>query len=404
MTSRLAHRKSRKGCLNCKRRKVRCDEKWPICRACDRHSVACTYPDLVRLSQPPSTSVRTPPSYSNNVLSGSETEERRILELRLLHCYLTEIVPSLYAGDHNELAKDVWSSMVPALAFRHPFLLHALLSTAALYLTANTPQSSQALRGHAEESRRSQDNNGDVERSNLPTDSATHQYYLNLAVQKQREVITNLAPENADAATFATLLISNQGFLLMDSHEHEPYALPYRWMLLASATPTVISNTRRMVSENAAIIALIKASEFLFAPNTSERAENRHFFQPLLDWERYPEPNFNDKVQVAYEKALNYLGSIYIAIQDDENQPKLCRRLFGFAPMVPKLFLDFVEKRRPRALVILAHLFAMTKAVDNVWWFRGSAKRHVHGIKSIVPSDWQWAMDWPLSFLISHGL
>ena len=402
MASRLAHRKSRRGCLRCKERKVKCDEKAPTCGACDRHGVACTYPDLVRFNQPSKLVSRNPPSPCSDTLSPCETEGRRLSELRLLHCYLTKVVPSLYADDYNDLVKHVWSVMVPTLALQHPFLLHALLSTAALYLTIKMPNASPDRIG-------TQDSNGspvvkrDGKHSSTSINMAAHRHYLNMAVQKQREVIANLASENADAASFATLLISNQCFLLMDTCKDEPYTPPYRWMLLASSSPAVVRTAATMVSENAAILSMIKGSGFLFPPLTSERAENRECFQSLLNWERYPEADLSDEVQLAYEQALNYLGSIYTGIQHKESQSKLSRRLFGFAAIVPKIFLDFVDQTRPRALVILAHLFAMTKIVDDVWWFRGAAERHVHGIKSIVPNDWQWAMDWPLRFMASQS-
>ena len=382
--------------------KVKCDEKSPVCGACSRHGVPCTYPDLVRSSRLPSSKISALPSPPDDTtLSAHETEGRRLLELRLLHCYLTDVVRSLYSDDPNDPVKNVWSSMVPTLAFRHPFLLHALLSTAALYLSVTTHESSSCICTGAKGTDESAIGNDKL--SNASSNSAAHQYYLNLALQKQREAIAHLTPENVDAATFATLLIANQCFLLTDSLEREPYTPPYRWMLLASATPTVVVTAADMVGPNSPVKALIKGYEFLSPPLTVERAENRESFQNLLHWEHYPEPEFSRQVQEAYEEALNYLGSILIAIQNNEDQSRLCRRLLGFAPLAPKLFLEFLEKKRPRALVILAHLFAMTQVVDHVWWFRGAGKRHVHGIQSIVPDDWQWAMDWPLDFLASRN-
>ncbi|KAJ0418669.1 hypothetical protein BJY00DRAFT_314819 [Aspergillus carlsbadensis] len=41
--SRKAHRKSRLGCGNCKRRKIKCDEQRPACGNCGRHTIVCDY-------------------------------------------------------------------------------------------------------------------------------------------------------------------------------------------------------------------------------------------------------------------------------------------------------------------------------------------------------------------------
>ena len=38
---RKSHLKSRSGCMTCKRRKVKCDEKSPICGACERRDEEC---------------------------------------------------------------------------------------------------------------------------------------------------------------------------------------------------------------------------------------------------------------------------------------------------------------------------------------------------------------------------
>lgn len=38
------HKKSRKGCLSCKRRRVKCDESHPLCKNCDRMGIECSWP------------------------------------------------------------------------------------------------------------------------------------------------------------------------------------------------------------------------------------------------------------------------------------------------------------------------------------------------------------------------
>ncbi|KAM5447794.1 hypothetical protein MaudCBS49596_005814 [Microsporum audouinii] len=43
--SRKSHRKSRAGCGNCKKRRVKCDETKPHCRRCEAYGVSCDYLD-----------------------------------------------------------------------------------------------------------------------------------------------------------------------------------------------------------------------------------------------------------------------------------------------------------------------------------------------------------------------
>ncbi|KAJ5358842.1 uncharacterized protein N7496_011255 [Penicillium cataractarum] len=44
MPSRRSHTKSRKGCLECKRRHVKCDEGTPKCTLCRKRRLECSYP------------------------------------------------------------------------------------------------------------------------------------------------------------------------------------------------------------------------------------------------------------------------------------------------------------------------------------------------------------------------
>ncbi|PMD30501.1 hypothetical protein L207DRAFT_641460, partial [Hyaloscypha variabilis F] len=49
-----SHRKSRKRCDNCKRRRIKCNEEWPICSNCTQHSDQCSFSTRSRPSGPPS--------------------------------------------------------------------------------------------------------------------------------------------------------------------------------------------------------------------------------------------------------------------------------------------------------------------------------------------------------------
>jgi hypothetical protein len=41
----------------------------------------------------------------------------------------------------------------------------------------------------------------------------------------------------------------------------------------------------------------------------------------------------------------------------------------------------------------------MTMAVENHWVFQGMAEHEIHGLKSLLPADWTWVMEWPLQVL-----
>lgn len=41
----------------------------------------------------------------------------------------------------------------------------------------------------------------------------------------------------------------------------------------------------------------------------------------------------------------------------------------------------------------------MVKRVERYWWLAGAAEKEVHGLLSITPDVWQWAMTWPLEMI-----
>ncbi|KAK4150640.1 hypothetical protein C8A00DRAFT_46028 [Chaetomidium leptoderma] len=98
------HSESRKGCSNCKRRRVKCSEELPSCRGC-------------RLSL-----FQAPPA-------SSATLSLRLEDLRFFHHFLVAAYPSLPFG-----LDDIWQT-VAAMSNEYDFLAHAILGLAAQHLT-----------------------------------------------------------------------------------------------------------------------------------------------------------------------------------------------------------------------------------------------------------------------------
>lgn len=49
---RKGHTKSRRGCFNCKRRRIKCNEKHPECNHCIKAGLQCDYPaNIIQLTQ-----------------------------------------------------------------------------------------------------------------------------------------------------------------------------------------------------------------------------------------------------------------------------------------------------------------------------------------------------------------
>src|SRR6202044_1146520 len=78
-------------------------------------------------------------------------------------------------------------------------------------------------------------------------------------------------------------------------------------------------------------------------------------------------------------------------------------RITAFAATVSRRFVALIGEHDPRALVIIACVFAMTKIVDDVWWLHGIAEKEVNGIYALLPAEWRVKMEWPMRIANHEG-
>jgi hypothetical protein len=418
MAPRLAHKKSRRGCQRCKARKVKCDEIHPVCTNCSRHGVACEYSDPFmrptngtdyfespsndRTSQSSSTTSPHGPASPYTDLEDIEhaftPNERRLLELRLLHHFTTVVINTFSA----EPLRQVWYLDCVRLSFEHHFLLYAILAISALHIVCDASDGPRTYLDH--EGVKSVATAIDMPPISLGNidHAKAHRIYLNLAVQKQREAISTLSPNNADAVFLTSVLLSYQTLkLLPDSSSANVYLPPTHWLRMSRAIFTVVQAARPLV-QGGSVVEMVRTMNM--EPDFRDLAaifnpQNLKPFEALLDWSKYPEPDLDLESKHTYEQTLAYIGGVWQAILNKEAPKVLFRRLVSLGILVPTQFTAFLDQGRPRALAILAHHFAMTKAADEHWWLRGIADREVNGIRSVMPAEWQWAMEWPLLVL-----
>lgn len=420
MTPRLAHRKSRNGCERCKARRVKCDETHPECFHCTKHGAACQYSHHTPLrsetlqssvesndsslsSANPPLGLTSPYADPGETADFFEPEERRQLELRLLHHYMI-VVTYTFPACNEQRFKDLWTIDAVHSGFKYPFLFNAILAISSLHLLSDTRSRTYF---YARD-----ENQAAVERatktSSIPeiensTDLArAHRLYLNMAVRQQREVIPNLNSSNADAIFMTSLLLSYQSLkLIPDQSTSSSYSPPVHWLRMCKAVATVIEAAQPTLRSDSVIAIMLAYST---EPDVKDEMAMfnplyRKPFEALLDWTNYPEPELDLGIKNAYERTLAYVGGVYHALLNNEAPRIMVRRIVCLGVLAPARYIELLESRRPRALAILAHHLALSQAVEEHWWFHGVADRVVNGIQTILPAEWQWAMEWPLSMI-----
>ncbi|KAL3420439.1 C6 zinc finger protein [Phlyctema vagabunda] len=141
------HTKSRRGCYNCKRRRIKCHENHPICHACASRGFVCEWPDI-QIRQIGSDQRCIIPK--NPVISPfaerPQIDRYRfdMQDFRLFHHFVESAYP--HEPPNNQSA---WTHEIPIIAsnvssfppmmmnaarltcFQHDYLMHAMLALAA---------------------------------------------------------------------------------------------------------------------------------------------------------------------------------------------------------------------------------------------------------------------------------
>jgi len=336
-----------------------------------------------------------------------ESEERRDLELRLLHHFVT-IVTYTFPACNEQRYRDLWTIDAVRSGFQHAFLFNAILAISALHLLSDV-RSMTCLYARDEDQEA-------VERvthvqpitgtEKIKDLARAHRLYLNTAIRQQREAISNLCSSNADAIFMASLLLSYQSLRLIPDQSASPsYSPPIQWLKMTKAISTIIEAARPMMRKDSMIALMLayttepdfKDEKAMFNPLY------RKPFEALLDWSRCPEPCLDLGTRNAYENTLAYVGGVYLALLNKEAPRVMIRRIVCLGVLAPSRYIALLEQGRPRALAVLAQHLALSQAIEEHWWFHGVADRAVNGIRSILPAEWQWAMEWPLSMIRVAG-
>lgn len=123
-------------------------------------------------------------------------------------------------------------------------------------------------------------------------------------------------------------------------------------------------------------------------------------FLKLLVYAEYFE-SITPEDRKVYQDVISYIGAIYKGISE-QTEPEMasCRRIMGLPSRNDPRFIDFVEAKQPRALAILAHLFACMKLITGkIPWFEGIAERQIPRIYDQVPSGWRPMLAWPIAVM-----
>ncbi|KAK3682876.1 hypothetical protein B0T22DRAFT_296010 [Podospora appendiculata] len=430
---RLYHTKSKAGCIRCRERRVKCDESHPVCNNCHRHGVPCHYSRPPAASQPDPRHVNTnyyyyyyaaavptsasapvpqqlsssqsPPAFfpgstgsvtglddststGSSDVSGPSHDYPQRNQYWMLRGLLNFTVATSHTlpGTHIPSVRECWSVQAPDLALEHEPLLDELLALSALHMIRS--------RGETE------------------TETALNSFRasrLDDALRAHRQSLSFLSHENANATCFTSILLLVDAFATLQDRQLDPYSPPVQWLQIVRGARSVFAASFDMVKNDpsASIMTIVRSSAD-FTDGTSMFSEvNLQRFPYLVHGDDMgdgrPLGELPPEILDAYRQTVGYIGAVQASIEAGEHPMGICRRLMSLAALIPAPFIDLVEERRPRALIILAHFFAIAAHVTDIWWVGKTPFREVFAIRDNLPASLQHLMAWPLECLAARN-
>ncbi|RPA78591.1 hypothetical protein BJ508DRAFT_416466 [Ascobolus immersus RN42] len=161
--TRKSHTKSRKGCGNCKNRRIKCDETKPSCNKCMRQGIDCDYQFQWSSGSSDQLSIRSNSrSRSFSPYSGSHrgsfggwvafpeadfypagTTFEDTLDIQLMAQYTSQTFKTLAYPDIDGSKREIFQQWIPQLAAQHSYLKHALLAVTGEHIISQNRLSPQ---------------------------------------------------------------------------------------------------------------------------------------------------------------------------------------------------------------------------------------------------------------------
>ncbi|KAI2785911.1 hypothetical protein POX_h09674 [Penicillium oxalicum] len=385
---RKAHTKSRYGCDNCRRRRVKCDEQGPPCNNCVlRRLHDCKYSrilpaNILSSARPPShdansqqsTSVSPVPAIASAGVSPAASvslNPRPLNELELMLHFTTETFQSLCISDAETVT---WQKLVPRLALDHRYLLHGIFSLASLHLATTT---------------------ADPARMRLYVDTGLE--YHSKSLEPFRVALDNLSPENCDAV-FAESVVTAAICLalpqLTSGPENEGAMINnvVTAFQLLQGVKKILFIGRGWIK-----LKLFVKGDFWSDVSTDLDEDTQSAFDQLSV--------LNDQIELSRE---NVLQSRHGRHREIIKHLRHCFMKFQCSPdpapvlawlgAVDNDFVDNVQRRSPLSLLVLAHWGVLLAELnDKRWWAHNAGRALVDEILGILDTgnlSWEACLGW----------
>ncbi|KAM5350097.1 hypothetical protein ACJ41O_006602 [Fusarium nematophilum] len=254
--------------------------------------------------------------------------------MKLLWFYINNTRSNPFVTEATRIKRmdNIFQKKIPCHAFEYPFLMDCLLAASALQL--------QLL--------------------NQDIDGVRAAQYRARALEGYRMAIREAKPETSSALiAFSLLLAYLSSHMFREEGTKELYIVD--WMIVWRGIGLVIDivSPRKLWESGMA--------ELFLRPSIDLNEAAFHIPNTLLSMITSIKTEDSDYPDVsAYYTTLQYLGSLYSALSHSSS-PVMNLRIITWFTFIPEAFVELCRKRRPRALVILAHYLIFIKTIADLW-------------------------------------
>lgn len=425
-----SHKKSRLGCINCKRRRVKvsrlpewsgnedggmliacfqCDEKQPSCDRCRFRGLTCAYAE--RPNQSPT--VPDPPSgksASTSASPGSQTSSDQlwspgqepwtvagISDTELARQYFSHTVDKLAATSTRPEQFEMWRAVLPAIAYNSMPVRRGMLTLAAMDLHFSSSDDPETAMRYLE----------------------VAEHHGEIFVRESRRQLREMQSAEIDSNLASSRLLCVLGLAFYHVHRRNGAMLTdgtsWTWLqLLRGVRPVNIAafEAKQAVDPAFSLDLLPEVPLFKTVPDPPSGYPFMQCDHPLFGLARDSWPERLRALQEVLAQSHQWLsqeeaGEIATAL---DLLDKISQHLFSgrthspfravitWPGAIPKGFVDMLVGCSPMALAVYAHWLVLVVLVEHNWWMTGMGRdgiREICGMLSNENPAIQSLLQWP---------
>jgi len=366
------HRKCRTGCLECKRRKIKCGEQKPACSQCYRASSNCVY--LIEMS--PSAKLVSERFQQSSltdktagILAAGTSALGCVPSFTLVHMELLHTWSTVTGGTASRSPEKqaVWKTMVTSIALQHDFLLSSLLAFTARHLSRLRP--------------------------------SQQSYYEDLATRLQSGALRSL--NNGRLLLHMSKDTSEPVFLFSSFTWMNAVATPCKtpgghplsacrdWLIFLRGVASVVMHAWPWLAMWNLLPLLLPNLTWEYSKTPPAEEPLKHLQSLILSVEDLEKRQIYTKaakdLEVAFAR-LHYLSKESCSLMD----------LFQWPARLADRYVELLMDSEAEALVIFAHYAVLISRESSSWWLEGRAEWIISSIYAhLAPRHRPW-MDWPM--------